>query len=77
MGKSIRKTPIMGHTKARSEKKDKQLTHKKFRRHNKLAIKAGRLERIWDEMTEAYNTWSMAKDGKGYVRNPEPKWMRK
>jgi len=77
MGKSFRKTPITGITTARSEKVDKRIANRKFRKHNNQALHTHRLDSLWNELDEAYNKWAMSKDGKQYMHNPPPKWMRK
>jgi 4-aminobutyrate aminotransferase-like enzyme len=67
---SRRHTPIFGITGDNSEKQDKRRANRKFRRINRT-----REEPIIIE--EAMDVYSMAKDGKRYIKKPEKKWMRK
>ncbi|NOL50372.1 hypothetical protein [Pelistega europaea] len=64
MSRSYRKNPIVGYSCAESEKKDKQLANRKFRRRAKVAILAGREPPV--RMREVVCVWSFAKDGKQY-----------
>lgn len=70
MGKSFRKTPIIG-IGSRSEKKDKQLINRRIRRRSKRILEEGDLEDIQEAMfpkqNEVMDPWNMAKDGKMYV----------
>jgi hypothetical protein len=70
MSRSKRHTPIMGHSCAESEKKDKILWHKKWRRKERQNIqktKKGDLEGHRTILfTEVSDPWSMDKDGKSY-----------
>lgn len=68
LSKSIRKTPIFGHTSATSEKKDKQILNRAMRSKNKQLIKT---TTDWDEFIpfekdDIMSTWEMEKDGKSY-----------
>ena len=64
MGKSVRRTPIMGFTTSDSEKDFKRIEH----RRRRAGERSGR-----DYTKAAYGP----KDGKRWVHDPEPKWMRK
>lgn len=79
MSRSYRKTPKCGVTTARSEKRDKAMSHRKTRARTRQAMLAPE-----DEATpplhhrEATNPWSMGKDGKQRFDPKEwPKGMRK
>ena len=76
MGKSFRKTPIFGNTTAESEKKDKRLANRIFRRHNRQYLRVDP-DRLWNNINEALNAYSMAKDGKNYWDDVPEKYMRK
>ena len=65
MSNSRRKTPIFGHC-GKSEKKDKRLANRKFRRLERKKIKTDDFESIPTDLDEVSNVWSMNKDGKGY-----------
>jgi len=66
MGKSRRRTPIVGITTARSEKFDKKIMHGRLRRKSKVL--APDPDAVFPIPDEAMNKWSMAKDGKQYIR---------
>lgn len=74
MSRSKKKTSILGIA-GDSEKQDKRINNRMFRRREKVAIEQDK-EPPYD-MNEVRNVWSMAKDGKYYVQNPKDKWMRK
>lgn len=63
MSRSRRKKPITGVTTASSEKEDKKLWHRVFRRKNKQLLNAG--EEPLD-IKDVSNPWDMDKDGKVY-----------
>jgi hypothetical protein len=66
MSKSRRKTPIFGHTTTRSEKKDKRIANRMFRRITNSKIRIGLFEELPYDMDEIFNVWEMSKDGKSY-----------
>jgi hypothetical protein len=72
MSRSYKKTPIHGNC-GSSEKEDKVISHKKYRRHVKDDIISthGDLESLEEIMypkeNEVVNIWSMSKDGKTYT----------
>lgn len=68
MSRSRRKTPIFGHA-GKSEKKDKRLANRAFRRSEKTKIIAEEFEQIPIYMREVVNVWAMSKDGKSYFRD--------
>jgi len=81
MGKSYRKTPIIGIA-GDSEKKDKQIANGKFRKRSKQKLHEEDLDGLPYDLDEVYNKWSMAKDGKTYLDPDsdyykEGKWRRK
>lgn len=83
MSRSKKKTPIRGTTIAESEKDDKRIWHKRFRRTIKNFIRKfhGNADELQDEvLPDIHNLsdpWSMSKDGKTYWRDAEEKDMRK
>jgi ABC-type Zn2+ transport system substrate-binding protein/surface adhesin len=66
MSRSRRKTPIFGHTSARSEADDKRLWHKRWRSHERdqLATAQPEGETVPVHRHAVSSTWAMAKDGK-------------
>lgn len=76
MSDSYRKTPRGGWTTAASEKHDKRIANRRFRRRARLALHGGREPpRL---MREVSDVWNMDKDGKrwfGWMRGV-PWWER-
>jgi hypothetical protein len=70
MSKSRRRTPILGITKAASEKADKRRANKAHRASQKKA-------ELPVDRRETSDPWLMAKDGKCYWRQADPKLLRK
>jgi hypothetical protein len=68
MGKSFRRTPIIGHG-SDSEKKDKRINNRKFRRCEHMLIAAERFDDLPICMHEIANEWCMSKDGKSWIGN--------
>jgi hypothetical protein len=69
MSRSIRKTPIFGHAKARSEAADKRLWHKRWRakERGQLANVSTESDHVTVHRDEVSSTWAMAKDGKSWL----------
>lgn len=65
MSRSRRKTPIIGVTCAESEKEDKVITNRKFRRINKYLLNQNKM--LFDKTREISNNYLFAKDGKQYL----------
>lgn len=74
MSRSYRKTPVTGFSCSKSEKKDKQIYNRRFRR----AIKREIFNDILPDLREVSDVWQMTKDGKQRF-DPEkhPELMRK
>ncbi len=66
MSRSRRKTPIFGHTTARSEADDKRLWHKRWRSRarDQLASLGADGDPLPVHRQTVSSTWDMAKDGK-------------
>lgn len=66
MSRSRRKTPIFGHTTARSEADDKRLWHKRWRsrERDQLASLGPDGDPLPVHRQAVSSTWDMAKDGK-------------
>lgn len=67
MSLSLLRTPISGNCKCRSEKSDKILYHRAYRRRVRMAIRAG-LDPL-PHFREVSNVWTWGKDGKTYFGN--------
>lgn len=66
MSRSLRKTPIFGHTTARSEAHDKRQWHKRLRagERSQLAVVGPETDHVAVHRNAVSSTWDMAKDGK-------------
>lgn len=79
MSRSYKKTPIIGHTTAESEKYDKKIWHRRFRHKTKDILRSMRNDPDMIDDTvmpvegDVSNTWAMSKDGKSYLGN----WLKK
>lgn len=76
MSKSIKKTPIGGHTKKESEKKWKRFQNRRLRRLINANIKNAE-EILFLTLRDISNIWDAPKDGKSYWKSHEKKWLRK
>jgi hypothetical protein len=75
MSRSYRHTPVLGNVKARSEKKDKRLAQRRWRRIVRLSLHRGEWEQL-PTLREVSNVWDFPKDGKHYLRQPLPEGGR-
>jgi hypothetical protein len=68
MSRSYRKTPIFGHTTARSEAGDKRLWHKRWRarQRDQLTAVGPESEVLPIDRHAVSSAWDMAKDGKSW-----------
>jgi len=64
MSRSRRKTPICGITTAESDKRDKQLGNRRYRRAANVAVGKGEDVPVYDLLV---NPYSFSKDGRQYV----------
>lgn len=64
MSRSYRKTPICGITTAISEKRDKQIANRRFRRNTRQLVKVGQEAPFHIRMVS--NVYNFDKDGKQY-----------
>jgi len=64
LSKSYRKHPFCGMTTAESEKKDKQLAHRRERRIVRQILGSDPLRPVLPHRREVSNVWSFDKDGK-------------
>jgi len=79
MSRSKSKTKAMkAGGRKQSDKRDKILANKKFRRRTKIAINSRREENIPTRMREVSDTWDFCSDGLAYYDSNLPeKYMRK
>ena len=75
MSRSREKSKIHGVTTAASEKQDKQLANRRYRRLVKQRVKEG--DDILPEVREVSDIWLFEKDGKTYFPEMPAKEMRK
>lgn len=79
MSRSYKKTPVIGHTAAESEKYDKKLWHRRFRHKTKDILRSLHNDpdmiddTIMPVEDDVSSTWAMSKDGKSYLGN----WLKK
>ncbi|PKL95422.1 MAG: hypothetical protein CVV18_05565 [Gammaproteobacteria bacterium HGW-Gammaproteobacteria-8] len=68
--KSIRKTPIVGHTTCRSEREDKKLWHQRWRTRERTALASASPDALSAHLplleNQVSSVWSMGKDGRSY-----------
>lgn len=64
MSRSRRKTPVDGMTTARSEKQDKRLYNRRYRRVTKQMVHVEPERELLPHLREYSDPWGMDKDGK-------------
>lgn len=74
MSRSKRKKPFLRYC-GSSDKKDKTLANRKFRKAEKRNVNLGIDPPA--HKREVSNIYNFSSDGKRYLKNPNPKWMRK
>lgn len=79
MSRSRKKTPIISHTKADSDKPFKVQEHKRERRVVKhiLTSAVDHDSMVLPDQERFGNEWNAPKDGKSWTDRPKDKWMRK
>lgn len=77
MSRSRRKTPICGHTTAVSEKQDKRIANRSFRRTVRQQLGSRDADAVITDVREVSNVYSFDKDGKQFLHEPSEKDMRK
>ena len=63
MSRSYKKSPVSGHTYSTSEKDDKQIYNRRYRRHVRSFVNKGWWDKV-KHLKELSNVRSMSKDGK-------------
>src|SRR6218665_4200986 len=70
MGRSRRKTPIVGRTTCRSEREDKKLWHQRWRPRERTALASASPDALSAHLplleNQVRSVWSMGKDGRSY-----------
>jgi len=78
MSRSYRKTPICGNTKAESEKEDKKIANRSFRRKTKMQLINSDEELLFNIRQVCDGRGYYSKDGKQWIDKEEhPDIMRK
>lgn len=77
MSRSYRKTPICGHTTADSEKQDKRIANRSFRRTVRQQLGSRDPDAVITDIRAVSSVWSFDKDGKQFLHDPSEKDMRK
>lgn len=77
MSRSKRSTPIISFTTSRSEKQDKRVANRKFRRLTTHKIRTHDNEALPVRLKEVSNIYTFSKDGKQWVGEKHPKYLRK
>ena len=78
MSRSRRKTPISGITTATSDHLWKKMSARKLRHRVKQELNASLDgDRFAGKRWDLVNPWTSEKDGKSWMRDPDPRWMRK
>lgn len=67
MSRSRKKTPVSTNACCKSQKNDKRICNRKFRRLSKVLLLKEKELPIWQR--EVLNRWTFAGEGKHYVRN--------
>lgn len=75
MSRSKRKKPIFAYTTSTSEKQDKRIWNKRFRRVSKLLIQNDKDLPL--KLAAVANVWDGSKDGKHYWNEYSAKHLRK
>jgi len=75
MSRSIKKTPKIGFTTAKTEKQNKRKANRKLRRVTKDQVKKG--DSRLANLKEISNVWLFDKDGKQFLKSPTKKDLRK
>jgi hypothetical protein len=86
MSRSIKRTPIIGHTTAETEKYDKRLANRCLRRKSRAVLRSSAvcssrqlIENVSELplLREVSNVYCFDKDGKQWLDDPDPKDLRK
>ena len=78
MSKSKKKTPVSTICCCKSQKRGKQLCHRKFRRRERAMIQKGDYARLPFRMFEVTEQWSLGGDGKCFFGfNQDEEWFVK
>ena len=78
MGKSKKRTPASTWCRCKSQKRGKQISHRKFRRREQAMIHAYQYEKLPHRQWEIVSQWDLGGDGKHYCGHaPTAEWYIK
>jgi hypothetical protein len=78
MGKSKKRTPVCTWCCCKSQKRGKQICHRKFRRREQTMIRANQFEKLPFRQWEIVAQWDLGGDGKHYCGHvPTVEWYIK
>ena len=78
MGKSKKRTPVSTWCYCKSQKRGKQICHRKFRRKERILVLSGRFNELPYRQWELVEQWDLGGDGKHYCGYyPEEEWFIK
>ncbi len=75
MSRSRRHTPIFASTTCKSDKEDKTLARRRWRKACKAALNKG--SETFPTLRDVSDVWSFGKDGKGWWKDASEKMMRR
>lgn len=77
MSKSRKRTPAGTYCCCKSQKRGKQLSHRRFRRFERMMIQSGHDERLPIYQRELTSPWDLGGDGKHYFgKYPDEEWYQ-
>jgi hypothetical protein len=76
MSRSIKRTPIVGYSAAKSEKYDKRMANRCLRRRSREVLRTSGPGPL-PLLREVSNAATFNKDGKQWLDDPDPKDLRK
>ena len=77
MGKSKKRTPVCTWCSCKSQKRGKQICHRKFRRREQILILSGEYVQLPFHQWEIVKQWDLGGDGKHYFGHfPCEEWYK-
>ena len=78
MGKSKKRTPISTFCCSKSQKRGKQICHRKYRRIEHMMLRSNNDEHLPIRQYEIVSPWNLGGDGKVYWGHyPDKEWYKK
>ena len=78
MGKSRKKTPVSTWCYCKSQKRGKQICHRKYRRREQVLMHSGKYDQLPFRQWEIVEKWDLGGDGKHYCGHvPTAEWYIK